>query len=617
MVGESLDANQSNGASTSNILRKIPQKIIDFFLRMLWNLAMPLLRIMFMLITMGIISILCYHLLRQALLPKALLREPVYFDYSKSPPIAKVSLLANEKQWFYTRDCVPQDESTRLYRGSQWTEDFRNSSSTSSPERIESDASVNSSTSDSDTVSLNSNCPGRACQTENIPTELCGRKTRKNFLKSGSHYTVDVTFGLANSPKNLQHGKFMVLTTIFDSLGNAVAKSSRPVVVPYQSQVTLVIDALVKYPMRALGVIRSAEITDVSLPVMNDFVEPIQKDASSTPVSVSVVSPSSAPLSPTGASTSTGTSAIQPKPKPQPLTPDGSPATTEYLELQLSTADVDIDYAQLTIMPLLTGMTYYIYYFPYLSFILGVTLFTGLQVGFVLFLMAAKFVASVLLTDTDAQAEDGIRSERTEDRSERDVSSIGSGSISASASVSNSSRGQRTPSQYAVSPRASIYGFPMYRRRVQNQSQAHGTSSNETGRLSPPPGDWRRLLSGGGATIPQSSGRGRGRGHFISESERIQDSHSRGRGNSNIDPSDDSTRTPVSISSREWASTWMGRNRAATTNTDISDRDRDRDRDSASGSLSVGTSVQESTTSDLEQTMGRDVFLRRRQPFRA
>jgi Putative adipose-regulatory protein (Seipin) len=387
-------------------------------------------------------------------------------------------------------------------------------------------------------------------------------------------------------------------------------------------------------------VIRSAEITDVSVPVMNDFVEPVQKDISTSPAPTATQSQSqslsSAPISATATSTSsTSTIALQPKLKPP--TSDASPTITEYLELQLSTADVDIDYAQLTIMPLLTGITYYMYYFPYLSFILGVALFTGLQVGFVLFLMAAKFVASVLLMDADAQADDGIRSERTEDRDERDLSSIGSGSgsgsVSASASVSNSSRGQRTPSQHAMSPRASIYGFPMYRRRVQSQPQAYayGTSSNETGagRLSPPPGDWRRLLGGGAGGEGHGSGllatgrgrggeRGRGRGRLISESERIQDSHGHGHGygysrSIERDKNDDSTRTPASISSREWASTWMGRNRATTTNADTDASDRD----SAIDSASVGTSVQDSTPSDLEQTMGRDVFLRRRQPYRA
>ena len=38
-------------------------------------------------------------------------------------------------------------------------------------------------------------------------------------------------------------------------------------------------------------------------------------------------------------------------------TMSGNTLTTEYLELKLSSADVDIDYAFVTVMPLLSGIT--------------------------------------------------------------------------------------------------------------------------------------------------------------------------------------------------------------------------------------------------------------------
>ena len=200
---------------------------------------------------------------------------------------------------------------------------------------------------------------------------LCGRKGRKSFLRSGSRYTVDVKFGLSTSPKNIQRGKFMVTTTVFDTSGDAVAKSSRPVVIPYQSALTLVVDAAVKYPMRAFGLLRSAEVMDVHVPVMNDFKESKQHQHLHTQSSL-----------PSGASGSGGNGRSPPPPppgssldvasdgktlgsepvsgsspsSPSVLSASAATVTTEYIELELSTADVDIDYSQLTVMPLLSGL---------------------------------------------------------------------------------------------------------------------------------------------------------------------------------------------------------------------------------------------------------------------
>ena len=161
----------------------------------------------------------------------------------------------------------------------------------------------------------------------------------------------------------------MVTTTVFDTSGEAVARSSRPVVIPYQSALTLIVDAAVKYPMRALGMLRSAEVMDVHVPVMNDFKQ--QSTLSSGGIGGggnggSSSSSTKSPLPPPpGSSVDMASDGILLGPGPGPASDSSSSAsvlstmtsaTTEYIELELSTADVDIDYSQLTVMPLLSGL---------------------------------------------------------------------------------------------------------------------------------------------------------------------------------------------------------------------------------------------------------------------
>ena len=72
-------------------------------------------------------------------------------------------------------------------------------------------------------------------------------------------------------------------------------------------------------------------------------------------------------------------------------------------------------------MPLLSGVAYYMYYFPYLSFLLGVSLFTGLQLAVVVMLMVVKYIffvlfqeASSLGGDDDISSPAGLARQRLE-----------------------------------------------------------------------------------------------------------------------------------------------------------------------------------------------------------
>ena len=50
----------------------------------------------FLLSSVGIYSVLYLYLM-----PRALVKEPVYFDYSSAPPTATLNLLSAHKQWEY------------------------------------------------------------------------------------------------------------------------------------------------------------------------------------------------------------------------------------------------------------------------------------------------------------------------------------------------------------------------------------------------------------------------------------------------------------------------------------------------------------------------------------
>ena len=235
-----------------------------------------------------------YYLLHVKLLPQALMSEPLYFDFSQSTPIAKLNILSRERQWYYTGDYA----SARKRQGTDSTP-------------------IVSPPINDETLTHRMNTIRNRVKFATV-TEI--QQGKKQFLRAGFRYSIDVIFGLARSPKNLLLGKFMVFAKVINSEGNTVATSTRPVVIPYQSYITLFLDAVVKYPLRSLGLLRISEVNDVHIPIMNEFREPLESVTSGTL--------------------------------------PGIPITTEYLELQLSSANVDIDYAMVTLMPMLTGLTY-------------------------------------------------------------------------------------------------------------------------------------------------------------------------------------------------------------------------------------------------------------------
>ena len=272
-------------------LRKFATKVAWYLLRSFGALILPIIQYAAVLCAIMVFSSVGYQLIRTTLVPKALIMEPLYFDYAQVPPIARVSLSSREKQWLYASDCVVHDgKKSKLYEDNNPTM-----------------TNLNEALKDKD---------GNSIRGES--NFACYGSDRRRFLRAGFRYSIDVVFGLDSSSKNIKIGKFMVYTSVIDSTGAAIALSSRPVVIPYQSRVSRVLDALVKYPFRAIGILES-EISKVVIPVMNEFQEP---------------------------SETFRTSILQ-----------GSSLISEHIELRLSSGDVDVNNAVLTIMPKLNGLT--------------------------------------------------------------------------------------------------------------------------------------------------------------------------------------------------------------------------------------------------------------------
>ena len=102
----------------------------------------------------------------------------------------------------------------------------------------------------------------------------------------------------------------MITLKLVDNSGEMIASSARPVAIPFQSPISLFLDAVTKFPLRLFGFVETAETVSVAVNFMTNYMD---------------------------------TSAI-------------SPPTTQ-LEFFASSADVDIVETRLTIMPSLSGMT--------------------------------------------------------------------------------------------------------------------------------------------------------------------------------------------------------------------------------------------------------------------
>ena len=206
-----------------------------------------------------LISVASYLFARSIIVPKALLDERLHFDFT-STPLARVDFLSEQRQWYYISN---HDIST-------------NDPISSLPQTA---------------INKVSNTAG------------------KRFLKYGNHYSIDVMLTLAKSPRNAHLGKCMMYLTTYDVGMQPIARSSRPITIPYQSAMTMYLDSIVLYPLRLLGYRDFPESDTILVNMMSKYLEPLARKL-----------------------------------------------PTQYLEFTLSTADVDVSDVKLTVMPSLYGL---------------------------------------------------------------------------------------------------------------------------------------------------------------------------------------------------------------------------------------------------------------------
>ena len=276
-----------------------------------YKLIMPAVKVAVLAIVILMVAVSSSYFMLTSLSPKSLLQERVYFDFDHTSgrPSATISLVASEKQWYYlNRDAngIVQNDNAHS----------DNSAATA-------------------TAGFNNHQYHHQQQQQQY----------QRYLKSDASYSIDARFVLAKCRRNFDMGKFMVHTTVVDTSGDAIARSSRPIAVPYQSYTTIFLDSMIMFPLRFIGLSAYTETFTVDVNIMNEFKEP--------PVSI--------------------------------------PAT-EYLELVLSTGDVDVAEVYLSIMPVLRGLTYYVYYYPNTFLVLCSIVLSAVQIMLVALLLVTTWV---------------------------------------------------------------------------------------------------------------------------------------------------------------------------------------------------------------------------------
>lgn len=93
-------------------------------------------------------------------------------------------------------------------------------------------------------------------------------------LKSGAMYDIEALLTLSKSPRNLDLGKIAITTSLIDSAAESIAKSVRPVVVPYYTDTYLFLETIFTFPTRFFGLPTTTDSSKVFINVMKDYQEP-------------------------------------------------------------------------------------------------------------------------------------------------------------------------------------------------------------------------------------------------------------------------------------------------------------------------------------------------------
>lgn len=133
------------------------------------------------------------------------------------------------------------------------------------------------------------------------------KQTCGTFFKSQAKYDISLQFGVSKSEHNQERRRCMVTVSMIDCAGDVLAQSTRPLIVPYHSKVMSTMDVILFWPKYIIGY---GEIESLTLSMMNNFRETNQLNI-----------------------------------------------PTEYIEITLSSHDLDIESSSITILPLPAGIT--------------------------------------------------------------------------------------------------------------------------------------------------------------------------------------------------------------------------------------------------------------------
>ena len=73
------------------------------------------------------------------------------------------------------------------------------------------------------------------------------------FQYIGTYYSIYVDLTVPKSSRNRDLVKFMISAKAISADGYSIAKSARPVVLPYQSNLSIMFDSIVNFPLHLLG----------------------------------------------------------------------------------------------------------------------------------------------------------------------------------------------------------------------------------------------------------------------------------------------------------------------------------------------------------------------------
>jgi len=280
-----------------------------------YDLFIILLQIIFCVTIVVGISIVTYTLWYRRTLPRLLIEEKVYFDFSQDHPTASISLISPERQW----------------------------------EKL---------------VNLKQSCAERSSD-----------------LIRGKYYDISVSAKLSKSLSNMALAKTSLQTRIIDCNGQTIAQSIRPLVIPYQSGLSLQLESVLMFPARFTGYLPKEEYFWVDISLMDNYQEPFH--------------------------TSTLVKA-------------------QRVELQLHNVEIDLMDMLLRISPRLTYISYLLKKFPIICFIIGTALITLFQIalysGIVMIALAYSALSSDGEDRTDRRTTNIININNNEIIDERIVS---------------------------------------------------------------------------------------------------------------------------------------------------------------------------------------------------